>query len=183
MRWRRLITGWMIAALAAAFLGLQAHAGTYYTNQDDPTTWWYAQEDPSFWLLVPSDAASYRDIDLFGVKGVDLVLREGGPQVRVRRVRGTDVDRIWAAERDAWSHSLRNGRLTTNRQITTANGVRAHFKVLEATASDGTAAMIRFVAFVQGDHTVYLVFLGPRSSYSGRAQDAWLKAVNSFSWR
>src|SRR5690606_36037788 len=103
--------------------------------------------------------------------------------VRVRRVRGTDVERIWAAERDAWSHSLRNSRLTTNRQITTANGVRAHFKALEATASDGTAAMIRFVAIVPGAPTVYRALLGPRSSYSGRAQDAWLKAVNSFSWR
>lgn len=183
VRWRLLAAVLLVAGLMAFTSGVHAQAGTYYTYQDDPAYWWYAQENPSFWLLVPSDAASYRDIEMFGVEGVDIVIRDGGPHLRVRRVKSTDVEAIWAAERDAWSHSLRNGRLTTNRTITTTNQVQARFKVLEATASDGTAAMIRFVAFTRGEHTVYLVFLGSRNSYAGRARDVWLRAVNTFSWR
>lgn len=183
MCWRVKMLVWVLAGfLIGAFSG-GAYAGTYYTYQDDPAYWWYAQENPSFWLLVPSDAVSYRDVEMFGVEGVDLVLREGGPQLQVRRIQSTDVERIWNAQKDAWAHALRNTRVTTNRTITTSNGVRAHFRVLEGTGVNGVPAMIRFVAFVEGDYTVYLTFLGSRASYSGRAQQVWLRAVNTFSWR
>lgn len=182
----RLRTLGLAFAIITSILGLcigGAQAGTYYTYQDSPAYWWYAQEDPAFWLLVPSDAFSYRDVDLFGVKGVDLVLREGGPYIQVRRIRTTDVDKIWNSVREAWAPSLRDSRVTTNQQITTSNNIRARFRVLEGTTLDGAPVMVRFVAFTRDNYTVYLTYLGTRAAYAGKVRDAWLQAVNTFTWR
>ncbi|HLT57780.1 MAG TPA: hypothetical protein VKZ69_03280 [Limnochordales bacterium] len=180
----RAAAGWalLVALLSAAGASAQ-YQGEFYVHTDQ-RFWWYQGDNRLFELLVPSQGEQYMERDVFGEKMLEITLRGGSPIIRVASFPGGSaaLDRARQAVTGRWQHVLSNAQTTENRTITTSNGLQARFVVIQGRTPSGQTAMMRAVFFNNGDHNVYLQWLGLTSQYGGANQEFWLQAVNTFAW-
>jgi len=162
---------------------ITALAGQLYIYEDDPGYWWYWAGSPDYEVLVPANRPYYLDQEWSGHTFVEIPLRDGGPLLFIGTAPGTNFQQLWQALTASWSFPLRSSRVTEDSQITTNQGLRAHFRVMTGTTQEGSTAMIRMVAFTRDGRSAYLLFVGKESEYTGDLRQYWLRAVNSFRWR
>lgn len=171
----------MVMMLVLALSGI-AMAGEYYESEF-AGYWWYWDGDPAYEVLVPSNALAYIETEWAGTNSLQVVIAEKGPHLIAGTMPGTDVNKLWNAISAPWAATAESSRTTTDSSITTDQGLRAVVKVLEGRTPNQPTGMVRTVVFTKDGRMAYLMFVGNTGDYSGDAQQYWLRAVHSFSWR
>lgn len=176
----------LFAVVLALFtsVGVSAQSVGQFFRHDDSRYWWYEAHDRAYEIALPANPIYTVHKDLFGETSLELPLREGGPYLRLSSFPGglAALDRAVSAVQAEWQHVLTGARLTENRTITTRMNLRARFIVIEGRTAAGTNGMVRAVFYNNGDRNVALVWAGNAADYTGSSRDAWIEAVNSFSW-
>lgn len=176
----------LLFVVASLFVSMGASAqsvGQFYRH-DDSRYWWYEAHDRSYEIALPANPIYTVHKDLFGETSLEIPLKEGGPYIRLSSFPGgrAALDRARSAVQTEWQHVLTDTRLSENRTIQTRTGLDAHFIVIQGRTAAGANGMVRAVFYNNGDQNVALVWAGNTADYTGRYLDAWIEAVNSFSW-
>lgn len=157
--------------------------GEFYLHEDT-RYWWFRDNDRMFEVSLPANPSYAIQRDLFGERLLELALSDGGVYFQVAEFRGgqAELERARQAITSRWQHVLSDMRVTENRTIRTSMGLDAHFTVQQGRTAANRTAMVRTVLFTNGNNAAYLVWTGEASAYTGALQQAWIQAVNSFTW-
>lgn len=178
---RLLITTMLVLAFAAT-AGAQTW-GEFYLH-DDTRYWWFRDGDRVFEVSLPANPEYVVQRDLFGERSLELAVGDGAVHFQIARFTGgeDETERARQAITGRWQHALRDVKVTENRTIRTNMNLDARFTVIQGKTADGKTAMVRTVLFTTGTNSAYLVWTGLAAEYTGSWQQAWIEAVNSFSW-
>lgn len=176
------ISALLFVVSVASYVSAQTW-GEFYLH-DDARYWWFRANDSSFELAVPANPVYAIQRDLFGEKLLELSLSDGQVHMQIAGFRGgqAQLDKARAAITSRWDHVLTDVRLTEDRTIRTNMGLDARFVVVQGRTPTGRTAMVRAVLFTNGEVGAYLVWTGDATAYTGAQQQAWIQAVNSFTW-
>lgn len=157
--------------------------GEFYRH-DDNRYWWFRDRDATFEVALPANPAYAIQKDLFGERHMELVLNGSDAFMQLAAWPGgaSEAERARQMITGRWSHVLKDVKVTENRTIRTNQNLDAHFTVVQGQTPDGKTAMVRTVLFTAGGRSAYLVWTGLTTDYAGTWQQAWIEAVNSFSW-
>lgn len=183
---RRSLFGIVIALLLFAFGAFDVSAqtwGEFYVH-DDARYWWFRDNGNLFEVGVPANPAYAVQRTTFGERLLALSLDEGKVHMEIAGFSGgqAQLDKARAAITSRWEHVLTDVKLTENRTIRTSKGLEARFVVVQGRTDSGRTGMVRAVLFTTGTNGAYLVWTGETNAYTGAMQQAWIEAVNSFTW-
>lgn len=157
--------------------------GEFYLH-DDSRYWWFRDGERAFEIALPANPTYVVQRNLFGERSLELAVNDNDVYFQIARFAGgeAEVERAREAITSRWQHALTDIKVTENRTIRTNMNLDARFTVIQGRTPDGANAMVRTVLFTTGETSAYLVWTGLASRYTGPWQQAWIEAVNSFTW-